>query len=263
MQFIKKAVAAALLLSTAMAVSGPASAQLADSYGAEGSSVTLLAYNNSNSYLMDLGVTFDSLLADIGGLSPGGSVSYVLPSLGATFGLPTSGAYGAGVSWGVMAGNSNVFEAISTAVGSIGSDTSIGSITDSAIGTFYGRTNVGCPAGSEPCVAGVTADHWGGEPATSLDVTYFGANMLDQVTFAFAAANLSSPLALYHLTSTEFGDTASTLLANASVFYNAALGNWVAQFSVDGTAPVPLPAAVWLLLSGLAGMGAVTRRKRA
>lgn len=263
MQFVKKAVAAALVLGAAMAASVPATAQVVDTYGAEGSSVTLLAFNGSNSYLMDLGVTFDGLLADIGALSPGGSLTYVLPSLGSTFGLPTSGAFGAGVSWGVMGGNSNTFQAVVTATGAVPSDASIGQITDSAINTFYGRTNVGCPAGAEPCVATPAVDHWGGEQSNSLDVTYFGSNMMDQVTFSFSETNLSSPLSLYALSMSEFGDTTSSLLATASVFYSAALGNWVAQFSTGGTAPVPLPAAVWMLLSALAGMGAVTRRKRA
>jgi len=56
---------------------------------------------------------------------------------------------------------------------------------------------------------------------------------------------------------------AATLVGGQPVQYNNNSGNWrFADVQIDGT-PVPLPSAAWLLVSGLGGVGLMTRRRRA
>lgn len=59
--------------------------------------------------------------------------------------------------------------------------------------------------------------------------------------------------------------SAISVVGGSPVQYNNSSGNWrIADVQIDGTAsPVPLPAAFWLLLSGLGGFGAIARRRGA
>jgi hypothetical protein len=59
--------------------------------------------------------------------------------------------------------------------------------------------------------------------------------------------------------------SASSVIAGTPAAYNNSSGNWrFADVQIDGTAvaPVPLPASAWLMLSGLGGVGFLSRRRQ-
>lgn len=81
-----------------------------------------------------------------------------------------------------------------------------------------------------------------------------------------AGGNVGSSLAFFRITVGEFSfdifDNPITQTAYEGVFLLSANGQLIYDVT-DGPEPVPLPAAVWMLLSGLAGFGVVSRRRAA
>jgi hypothetical protein len=132
-----------------------------------------------------------------------------------------------------------------------------------AINTFYGAVNAACPA-SVGCQS---------DASLSLNTAAFAgmASYADHyngsgLPLASAAASVGSPLAFYLI-----GKTDSTATHNASVtqYANASgIGQWLLNsdghltYTIPGTVgTVPLPAGLWLLLSGLSGIAAIGRRR--
>jgi hypothetical protein len=80
-----------------------------------------------------------------------------------------------------------------------------------------------------------------------------------------AGGAVGSSLAYFQMTvgafSFETFDNPITQTKYAGVFNLDGTGHLI--YDVPGGQPVPLPAAVWMLLSGLAGFGVVSRRRTA
>jgi hypothetical protein len=72
---------------------------------------------------------------------------------------------------------------------------------------------------------------------------------------ATAVSGLGTPWNLYGVTGTGNGNVALSLLGTASLSANGV------TFAPEATTTVPLPAAIWLLGSGLLGLAGVGRRK--
>jgi hypothetical protein len=99
----------------------------------------------------------------------------------------------------------------------------------------------------------------GGGPATYTDVATF----YNTTALASQSQTITTGLSTFMGT--------STFNANASLSYGATGGNNYTRFATyaDGLVtlaynytPVPIPAAAWLFLSGVAGLGTVFRRRR-
>lgn len=139
-----------------------------------------------------------------------------------------------------------------------GTNGDVSSITGSAAGAaFFAQFATQCPS-LNPCTntQGLDAQdplHWDANLGGYLDVN--------------ASTNVGSPLGFYLMTGVT---GATSVAATVQRYENSAhnLGTWLltAQghltYTIAGTGEVvPLPAAVWLLMSGLAGMGFVARRR--
>jgi hypothetical protein len=127
-----------------------------------------------------------------------------------------------------------------------------------------------------PSLSLVTATNWTPILLTNLNNDGMGAQ---QYGLDFTGANdsvsadLDFRLELEGLTAASFalGDVAADtgrryyFLADICTDSDGQCSNQLAQMTgpVGAFAPVPLPAAAWLLLSGLAGLGFVARRKAA
>lgn len=114
----------------------------------------------------------------------------------------------------------------------------------------------GC-AGLNPCVANQATD------GSYAGAAAWGDRYNNQLPVS-AAASVGTAMGFYQVSASsnnQFANATVMQYANATGIAQWLLGaDGHLTYSLGG-APVPLPAAVWLLLSGLVGMGTVSRRR--
>jgi hypothetical protein len=128
------------------------------------------------------------------------------------------------------------------------------------INTFIIRVNQACPTEDGCDALNGTVDHY----PNSIN---YGPTLAAATLGLDSTAAIGSSLAFYMMTGisditpdlVDFEQYANSL--GAAEWLLTADGNL--RYSIAGAPVVPLPAAVWLLLSGLAGVGVVSRRRPA
>lgn len=256
MQFSLKAAAAAAV---ALAL-GSTSALAVEGNGttAGNSSLIVNVYDSvlGTSIVKDLGINYLDFLEAAVTPDAGYTTSFTVDLSVFASSVPSN------IMWSVYAadaqGNYTNTEMLTTAALNLGAVPGINGNMVSAIGSngmqsVFSQWNTSC-AGSETCVGtGFSSTYFGG----------YGEDYNNSLTVA-ASGSLDTALGFYSLK--RSGTLAGDPLISAQYANSAGLAQWL--LSSDGTltysvAPVPLPAALWLLLSGLAGVGVVGRRKSA
>lgn len=259
---VKYALAATLLTAASL----PALAQVATPSSGNGG-LAFIAYDAvaGRSLYQDLGLTINDLTSTTLSANP-----FVLSGWDTAFGSSTL----SNIRWMVVAGDSDGFgggpnytgeqyDSLRLAATSLSS-----APVQSNIGLEAGLFNLedfallrvnGTCAGANPCIGTSTADaNYAGALQDRLNGLAGGAPALNFATIGSVTDTLN--FFLFSGTGGS-GSTASIRTAFAGLFSLNPLTDTLTF--AGNTPPVPLPAAVWLLLSGLVGMFTVSRRRTA
>jgi hypothetical protein len=228
--------------------------------------LTLFSTNDLTpfSYEYNLGLKFNDLLASNGMNTPGLTLTWNISGLSTA--VP-----------GTVAATDLAFDVTATSQGAGNPNTTAGvyrilttvdpTVTAAAItaAPTVSSDLAAVQSNSNTFITNLNATSTNPRTTTTVaDPTYANANYgitLNQFGFN-AGAGVSTALNFFQLTSGAGNNSAIGISQYAGTWtINLAAGTLT--YSVAGGAPVPLPAALWLLMSGLAGIGVVGRRKSA
>jgi hypothetical protein len=272
-KLVRAAVAAAVL---SVGAASPAFADLVlPSTGASGAALTLFDSQGQRSLIVSLNVGYNDLLPSIMNQETGYSIANAV-SASDQGELAAFIGGGGNLTWWVTAADSagGAFSGknvMTTGVGGLSVAATNSGISQAAgvVENFFGRVNSVCGT-DDTCFADFEAE-------TAPDPDDFAAyagnawgprlnNNLSAALGNGTAIGVAQGFYLYSTSSNTGAQPATrTAYANALGF-----GTWnlnsagVLSYTLNGaSAAVPLPAAVWLLGSGLLGMAAVRRRRQA
>lgn len=154
--------------------------------------------------------------------------------------------------WGVNAGDSQNRTLVTTVNTSTGVVESNNSKTRNAI-SLLNQVNVANNSLGSSVDSTTTA--FSPNDILSIEGTNYGA----ATAFSWTA-DTNSTLAMYQYVAST-GNTGNAVKTAYAGLWSINLAAGTLTYAVAGGAPVPVPAALWLLFSGLAGLGVVGRRK--
>ncbi len=213
----------------------------------------------------NLGLRLDEILPSTSNMETDGfSLDFgTLAGYVATFGASTV----SNIVWGVAAADGaapGLRIAATGPLGALGFDPgfmNVGGVTSATNNfiAFVSSVNTACPGPSNTCVVTDSlangyagAENWGVAFGNNLGWT--------------AVANPGTALGFYYVTTPAGRPTAGTAAPRDQYASAAGVGQWLLSQSgaLSYSVPaIPLPAAAWLLLSGLAGFGVLSRRRAA
>lgn len=230
------------------------------------------------SYTRELGVNIDAFLPNSqgGSMTPNSGLSLSFAG-DALFGSTFTGSSAGNIQWNVVAGDSLYTSGTASTPHNLriittstqASPAGI-SFTNSALGTAVQKidnftqavNNAGCSTSASCVITDPTAAGFGGNNAGAAG---WGSSFGGLGAVSNAGTGFSS-LFFYYLTGnngTGFAQLAKTLYANTlgSATWTLA-ANGALTYAVPAPAAVPIPAAVWLFVSGLMGLATIARRKQ-